>query len=134
MDAASALADLTEISSQVEAAVIVDSEGAVLASTIAEETGTERLVRAGLALVEAADSQFGTGSRTVTELEVALRGGSVFVARQDGLALVARTSAGPSSGLVLYDLGTCLRTLAEARSKPKPKSRSAKKAATTADA
>ena len=134
VDVASALADLTEISSQVEAAVVVDAEGAVLASTIAEEPGTERLAVAGLALLEAATSRFGTSVRTVLQLEAALREGSIFVAREGGLAIVARTSAAPSSGLVLYDLRTCLRAAAEAeQKKPKPRSRRAKKTE-TADA
>ena len=113
MDAASALADLTEISSQVEAAVVVDAEGAVLASTIAGEPDTERLARAGLALLETARSRFANGARSVTELEAALREGSIFVAQADRLGIVARTSAHPSSGLVLYDLRACVRAVAE---------------------
>jgi predicted regulator of Ras-like GTPase activity (Roadblock/LC7/MglB family) len=134
VDVASALADLTEISSQVEAAVVVDVDGGVLASTIPGEPGTERLARAGLALLEAATARFGTSARTVTELEAALREGSIFVACDGGLGIVARTSARPSSGLVLYDLRNCLRAAAEAeQQKPKPRSRKAKKTE-TADA
>lgn len=133
MDAASALADLTEISSQLEAAVVLDGEGAVLASTIAGDAGTERLARAGLDLLDAAAARFGGTGRGVTELEVVLREGSVFAAKGDGLAIVARTSAAPSSGLVLYDLRTCLRAVDEGRSKPKPRARRAKKTE-TADA
>ncbi len=113
MDAASALADLTEICSQVDAAVVLDAEGAVQASTIAGAPDTERLARTGLALLETATSRFANGARSVTQLEAALREGSIFVARADGLAIVARTSAQPSSGLVLYDLRTCLRAVAE---------------------
>jgi predicted regulator of Ras-like GTPase activity (Roadblock/LC7/MglB family) len=134
VDVASALADLTEISSQVEAAVVVDAQGAVLASTIPGEPGTERLARAGLALVEAATARFGTSGRAVIQLEAALREGSIFVAREGGLAIVAQTSASPSSGLVLYDLRNCLRAVAEAeQKKPKPRSRRAKNTE-TADA
>jgi predicted regulator of Ras-like GTPase activity (Roadblock/LC7/MglB family) len=134
VDVASALADLTEISSQVEAAVVVDAQGAVLASTIPAEPGTERLAQAGLSLLEAATARFATSARTVIQLEAALRDGSIFVAREGGLAIVARTSARPSSGLVLYDLRTCLRAVAEAEQKtPKPRSRTAKKTE-TADA
>ena len=134
MDAASALADLTEISSQIEAAVVLDEQGAVLASTIAAESGTERLARAGTALLEEARARFGTGSRGIGRLEVALREGSVFVATEAGLAIVARTGPSPSSGLVLYDLGTCLRAVAESRAKPKPRRRTPKKTQETADA
>ena len=134
VDVASALADLTEISSQIEAAAVVDGDGAVLGSTLAGEPETERLVRAGAGLLDAATSRFGSSGRSVTHLEAALRGGSIFVVREDGLGIVARTSAGPSSGLVLYDLRNCLRAVAEAeQKKPKPRSRKAKKTE-TADA
>lgn len=132
MDAASALADLTEISSQVEAAVVVDADGAVLGSTLAGEPATDVLVRAGVGLFDAATSRFATSGRSVTEVEAALREGSIFVVREDGRAIVARTSAGPTSGLVLYDLKTCLRAIA-ATKKPKPRGRAAKKQE-TADA
>jgi predicted regulator of Ras-like GTPase activity (Roadblock/LC7/MglB family) len=136
MDVASALADLTEISSQIEAAVVLDAEGAVLASTLAAERETDRLARAGVGLYEAATSRFRSTGRSVTQLEAALRGGSVFVVREGNLGIAARTGPGPSSGLVFYDLRTCLRAVAEAEQrKPKPRSRAAKKKkAETADA
>jgi predicted regulator of Ras-like GTPase activity (Roadblock/LC7/MglB family) len=135
VDVASALADLTEISSQVEAAVAVDADGAVLGSTLAAEAETERLVRAGVGLLEAATSRFGSSGRSVTQLEAALREGSLFVVAEDALVIVARTSAGSTSGLVLYDLRTCLRAVAATKKKTrsKPRSRATKKTG-TADA
>ena len=120
VDVASPLADLTEISSQVEAAAVVDADGAVLGSTLAAEPETERLVRAGVGLLEAATSRFGSSGRSVTQLEAALREGSLFVVGEDALVIVARTSAGPTSGLVLYDLRTCLRRLADGTPEPAP--------------
>ena len=66
----------------------------------------------------------------MTQLEAALREGSLFVVREDGLGIVARTSAGPTSGLVFYDLRTCLRAVAATR-KPKPRRRAAKKTETS---
>ena len=106
----------------------------MLASTLAGEAETERLARAGVALLEAAAERFGSDARSPTQLEAALREASVFVVSEDGRAIVARTSPGPSSGLVLYDLHTCLRAVAEAeRSAPKRRKRAAKKAE-TADA
>jgi predicted regulator of Ras-like GTPase activity (Roadblock/LC7/MglB family) len=132
VDAASALADLTEISSQVEAAAVVDADGAAVGSTLPGQTDTDRLVQAGVGLFDAATSRFGTSGRSVTEVEAVLRDGSIFVIREGGLGIVARTSVGPTSGLVLYDLKTCLRAVA-ATKKPKPRRRAAKKAE-TADA
>jgi len=134
VDAASVLADLTEISSQVEAAVVLDDQGAVLASTLAEQSAGEGLARAGAELLEAAGSAFGTDARAVNRLEVALREGSVFALNEGDLAIVARTSPNPASGLVLYDLGTCLRGVAESRTRPKSRRRAPKRKQKTADA
>jgi predicted regulator of Ras-like GTPase activity (Roadblock/LC7/MglB family) len=130
VDVASALADLTEISSQVEAAAVFGADGAVLGSTIPGEPATERLVQAGAGMLDAATSRFGTSGRSVTQLEAALRQGSIFVVRQDDLGIVARTSARPSSGLVSYDLRACLRAVAETKKKSKSRSRAAKKTET----
>ena len=120
MDAAHALADLTEISSQVEAAVVLDDAGAVVASTLDDAGRSARLARTALDLLGAADKRFESGGRALTQLEAALREGSVFVAREEGRSIVATTSAEPTSGLVFYDLKTCLRSLAE----PERRSRS----------
>jgi predicted regulator of Ras-like GTPase activity (Roadblock/LC7/MglB family) len=119
MDAVGALADLTEISSQVEAAVVFDDDGTVLASTLDDGEPGERLAGAALDLLAAAGQQSYGAGRSLTQLEVALREGSVFVVRDQDRSIVATTSADPTSGLVFYDLKTCLRALAEAPAKPK---------------
>ena len=122
MDAAAALADLTELSSQVEAAVVVDADGNLLAAT---GEGGERLAPVGSDLLEAAEEDFG-GRRSITKLEVALREGK--------LVLVARTTAGPASGLVLYDLGACLQSIEPPASAKKRRPRATQKEQATADA
>jgi predicted regulator of Ras-like GTPase activity (Roadblock/LC7/MglB family) len=125
MDAASALADLTEISTQVEAAVLLDESGAVLAGAPDDAARSERLARTAVDLLAAAHERVESSGRTLTQLEAALREGSVFVAREDGRSIVAVTGATPTSGLVFYDLRTCLRTVAEAEKKlqRRPKAR-----------
>lgn len=100
VDAASALADLTEISSHVEAAAIFHG-GDVLAAT----PGGERLA-AGLDLLRAAEERLG---RAPVHVEAALREGSLFALRDGDRAIVARTAPRPPSALVLHDLGACLR-------------------------
>lgn len=125
MDAATALADLTEISSQVEAAVVLDGGGAVVGSTLADAERGERLARAAVDLLGTADKRFQSGSRTLTQLEAALREGSIFVVREEGLSIAATTSPEPTSGLVFYDLKTCLRSLAAAKP-ARPKRRTTK--------
>ena len=121
MDAVAALADLTEISSQVETAVVLDDGGALLGSTPDDPVRSERLARTGLDLLAAAQRHFQEGTRTLTQLEVALRSGSVFVVRDGARSIVATTGAGPTSGLVFYDLRTCLRALDDPAPQPKPK-------------
>jgi predicted regulator of Ras-like GTPase activity (Roadblock/LC7/MglB family) len=120
MDAAAALADLTEISSQVDAAVVLDDAGAVVASTLDDAEHSARLARAAVELLGGADKRFESDGRALTQLEAALREGSVFVAREAGQSIVATTSPEPTSGLVFYDLKTCLRSLAQSEPKPKP--------------
>jgi hypothetical protein len=131
MDAASALADLTEISSQVDSAVVLDAAGTVLGSTLDDAARSERLARAGIDLIAAAADGIPGEGRELTQLEAALREGSIFAAREGGHTIVATTTAAPSSGLVFYDLRTCLRSLVqESESAAKP----ARKRATTGEA
>ena len=85
-------------------------------------------------LLEGAGSALGREARAVSRLEVALREGSIFALTEGGLAIVARTSPNPSSGLVLYDLGTCLRAVAESRAKPKRRRSAPKRKQEIADA
>ena len=118
MDAADALADLTEICSQIEAAVVVDAAGAVLAAS-GEDAAADRLARAGAELLEAAESDVPRDGAAIARLEAALRGASIFVARERGHTIVARTSPNPASGLVFYDLGTCLGQVSEPAKKPR---------------
>ena len=119
MDAAAALSDLTEISTQIEAAVVFDPDGTVLATTVPDGSPSERLVRAAADLVEAGGQQPAANGREVTQLEVALREGSIFVVRDADRSIVATTSPDPTSGLVFYDLKAALRALAEPPPKPK---------------
>ena len=133
MKADAALADLTEISSQIETAAVFGTDGSVLASTFADEARATRLVGSARELLEAAAAVPGGDGRTLTQLEVAVREGSVFVVREGELAIAATTAAGPTAGLVLYDLRACVRSLASPADDetPAPRRRRTKK---TADA
>jgi predicted regulator of Ras-like GTPase activity (Roadblock/LC7/MglB family) len=129
MDVAQALADLKEISSQIDAAVLFAAGGAVQGSTLAADDAAQALAAAGAALLERADALRGAEA-AVTQVEVALAEGCVFVVR-DGERLIAATSVpNPTVGLVFYDLKSCLRDSApDARSAPdeKPKPKRARK-------
>jgi hypothetical protein len=125
VDAAQALADLTEISSQIEAAVLFDESGAVLGSTLADDAAAQSLAQAGGDLIERS-AAYRTGG-VVTQLEASTGDGSVFVVRDGMRRIAATTGPAPTVGLVFYDLKSCLRGAAAEEPKPKPK-RTRKKA------
>lgn len=125
MDAAQALADLTEISSQVEAAVLFDEQGGVQGSTLTDESAAAALAGAAVTLLETA-SGFRTGGGEVTQIEASTHGGSVFVVRAGSGGIAATTGPDPTVGLVFYDLKSCLREAADEQEKPKRRRRNAK--------
>ena len=127
MDPSQALADLTEISSQIEAAVLFDDGGAILGSTLDDAAAAEELVRAATSLLAGA-GEFRSGDEAVTQLEASTQDGSVFVVRDEGRSVVATTAPDPTVGLVFYDLKSCLRGAADEPKKPKRRRRTAPKA------
>jgi len=123
VDAAQALADLTEISSQIEAAVLFDAAGAVEGSTLADEAKAERLAEAASRLLERAGT-VRSEDVAVMQVEAALAEGCVFVVRDGDRRIAATTVANPTVGLVFYDLKSCLRDSAgdgDEAEKPKRK-------------
>ena len=112
MDAAQALADLTEVSAQIEAAVLAEHDGSVVASTLADESASKALAEAAADLLSAAeDVRSEPGSEPLVQVEGAVHDGSVFVAKDDRRLVAAVTKPRPTVGLVFYDLKTCLRML-----------------------
>jgi predicted regulator of Ras-like GTPase activity (Roadblock/LC7/MglB family) len=129
MDAAQALADLTEISSQVVHVAIVHDEGGVLATTIGDKGRAERFVQGVRTLLEEADGvRQSRGLPSLTQLEAATLEGSVFVVRRDGRVIAATTRPDPTVGLVFYDLKHCLRSIAEGEAETVAPRRPRKKA------
>lgn len=110
MDAARALADLTEISPQIEAAVVLGDDGAVLATTLDDERAREVARLARELLADAETVRTGEAGRP-TQLQAETRAGSVFVVREGGRLIAATTLSDPTVGLVFYDLRTCLRSV-----------------------
>ncbi len=124
MDAAQALADLVEISAQIEAAVLAAADGTVLASTLPDEERAQAVARDAVELLQAAAS----GAGEPVQLEAAVPEGSVFVVRDEERLVAAVTGRDPTVGLVLYDLKTCLRLAGEnAQPAKKTASRARKK-------
>lgn len=120
MDAAQALRELTELSSQIGAAVILGADGSVLASTHEDPAEAAALASSSLELVAAALTLY-TQQLEVTRIEVELEDGAVFVLCDGGRTIAATTGPDPTAGLVVYDLRTCLKAITEPEQKKKPR-------------
>jgi predicted regulator of Ras-like GTPase activity (Roadblock/LC7/MglB family) len=120
MEAAQALADLTEVSSQIESAVLADTGGTVLAATYPDPKRGERVAQTAAELLKAARS---AGREGLVQLEAATSEGSIFVVRDGEHLVAAVTGTQPTVGLVFYDLKTCLRLVGEETEAPAAKRR-----------
>jgi predicted regulator of Ras-like GTPase activity (Roadblock/LC7/MglB family) len=123
VDVAQALADLTEISSQIEAAVLFGADGGVEGSTLADEATAKRLAGAAADLLGRADALRGDEAQ-VTQLEAATDAGCVFVVRDGERRIAATTVPNPTVGLVFYDLKSCLRDSAGSDARPEERAAS----------
>ncbi len=111
MEAARALADLVEISPQIEAAAVVAADGEMVGSVGVPEGRATVLARAVRELVDGA--AFRSEGR-VTQLHAELAGGDVFAVTGAGeRTIVAVTGERASPGLVFYDLKRCLAAVAD---------------------
>jgi predicted regulator of Ras-like GTPase activity (Roadblock/LC7/MglB family) len=126
MDAQQALSDLTEISSQIQAAVVFDDRRKVAGSTVDDAARADALAKAAGDLLAAAD-EVKPGKSPLSQLEVATAEGSVFVVREGTTYIAATTDADPTVGLVFYDLKSALRSV---RTTPAAKKAPRKKTAT----
>jgi predicted regulator of Ras-like GTPase activity (Roadblock/LC7/MglB family) len=125
VDAAQALADLTEISSQIQAAVLFGADGTVQGSTLSGDASAQRLAESAAALLDRAGALREEAS-AVTQVEASTAEGCVFVVRDGDRRIAATTVPQPTVGLVFYDLKSCLRDSAEAEPE-KPKRRAPRK-------
>jgi len=115
MDAAQAIADLTEISPQVRKVVALAADGAPTGSNVPDAVAQQFADGARRLLDEAEAMRPG-----VHQLEAATLAGSVFVVRDGQRLIAATTTPEPTVGLVFYDLKTCLRSIDEP-AEPAPK-------------
>ena len=113
------LAELTEISSQVDAAVLFDDAGKVIGSTLPDEPRRTARSQRPRALRGAGRA----GDGDLTQLEAATGRRSLFIVREGRAADRRVTCREPTAGLVFYDLKSTLRSAAKPKPKPKPTSR-----------
>jgi predicted regulator of Ras-like GTPase activity (Roadblock/LC7/MglB family) len=114
VDPAQALADVTEISSQIEAVVLLNRDGTMLASNVDDAATADRIAQGVVRLLEEAAAASPRAGEEVAQAEAATPDGSVFVVRDGGRIVGATTGREPTVGLVFYDLRSCLRSLDEA--------------------
>jgi predicted regulator of Ras-like GTPase activity (Roadblock/LC7/MglB family) len=113
VDATQALSELTTISPQVRRVAVAAADDSLIVANVQHDEA-QRLVAGARRLLSEADAVGGNrGLAAVTQLEVALGSGSVFVVRDGGRLIVATTSPEPTVGLVFYDLKSCLRTITD---------------------
>jgi predicted regulator of Ras-like GTPase activity (Roadblock/LC7/MglB family) len=106
--ARAALAFLTEMSTDLRGAAILDSGGAVLAATAEPERWREDAAN----LFAVADS---AGAEPVEQVHIATEQGEVFALRHQGLAAVAVTERFALASLMFFDMRSTLRDLAKGR-------------------
>ena len=112
MEAARALADLVEISPQIEAAAVVAAGGEIAGSVGVPEARASLLARTVRELVDGAGAFRSSGR--VTQLHAELAGGDVFaVTGVDERTIFAVTGGRAAPGLVFYDLKRCLAAIAD---------------------
>jgi predicted regulator of Ras-like GTPase activity (Roadblock/LC7/MglB family) len=112
MEAARALADLVEISPQIEAAAVVARDGDPGGSVGVPDGRASVLARAVRDLLDGA-AGFRSEGR-VTQLHASLDDGDVFAVTGGGeRTIVAVTHERATPGLVFYDLKHCLAALEE---------------------
>ena len=112
MDAAAALADLVEISPQIEAAAVVVGDGELAGSVGVPEERAGVLARAVQELLVGA-AAFRSDQGRVNQLHAELAGGDVFAVAADERAIVAVARERATPGLVFYDLKRCLAEVAD---------------------
>lgn len=109
VNAADAIAELRELSTQIETVIIATRDGHVIASSLPARSA-EDIAGAARELADGADQvRRDLGRDALAQVQAATPEGSVFVVVDDDRMAVATTGADPTVGLVFYDLKTLLR-------------------------
>ena len=117
MDAEQALSELTEISSQIEFALIFDSRGELIGTTLADRRVAESLAFGATALFACSRRVAAEERGEPIQIELTYAEGSILLAREGDLRILAVTSSDPIAGLTFFELKTCLQKLIDAKPK-----------------
>ena len=111
MDAAEALAELKDLSTQIDMVALTTRSGDLVAATASGDAAA-RLARAAADMVAKAEQvQRDLGREALAQLQAATPDGCVFIVADGDQLAVATTGPDPTVGLVFYDLKTLLRQL-----------------------
>jgi hypothetical protein len=125
VETADALADLLEISSHIQAAVLADPGGGVTGSVGLDDARAASLAQTARQLLDAASGIRGEGS-PVARVEVSFPEGGLFVVRDGERVVAATTTPEPPAALVLYDLRSVLKATVPEPPKPRRRTTRAK--------
>lgn len=117
MDAAQALAELTEISSQIELALIFDLRGELVETTLTDLERASALAFGAAALLACTTQIAGPERDEPIQVELAYAEGSILLVREGDLRIFALTTPDPIAGLAFFELRACLRKLNDAMPK-----------------
>ncbi|HEY7258526.1 MAG TPA: roadblock/LC7 domain-containing protein [Gaiellales bacterium] len=112
MDPTTAIRELKDLSTQIQAVVLAGADGSPIASTLTDDRSA-RVAKLASDLVSRADGvRSDLGREALAQLQAATPDGSVFVVLDSDRLAVATTGPDPTVGLVFYDLKTLLRQVA----------------------
>jgi predicted regulator of Ras-like GTPase activity (Roadblock/LC7/MglB family) len=117
MDAEQALSELTEISSQIELALIFDSRAELVGTTLADQRVAKSLAFGATALFACSRRVSAEERGEPTQIELTYPEGSVLIVREGDLYMLAVTSSDPITGLAFFELRTCLQKLIDVKLK-----------------
>jgi predicted regulator of Ras-like GTPase activity (Roadblock/LC7/MglB family) len=112
VDARSALAELLELSPQLDSVVVAGRLGAVEAGTLPDAAAADVAASARDLLTRAELIADDHGREAVAQVQVQTETGAVFLVADERRLAVATTGAGATAGLVFYDLKSLLREIA----------------------
>jgi predicted regulator of Ras-like GTPase activity (Roadblock/LC7/MglB family) len=111
VDPTEAIAELRELSTQIQSVTLAGRDGTLIASSLATAPAAA-IASAARVLVEGAEElRADLGRDVLSQVQAATAEGNVFVVVDERRMAVATTGADPTVGLVFYDLKTLLRQL-----------------------
>lgn len=111
MDVGAALAELKELSTQIDVVLVSSRTGDLEASTATGQTGVKLARLAADIVTQAEQVRTDMGREALAQLQAATPDGSLFAVLDGDRMAVATTGPDPTVGLVFYDLKTLLRQI-----------------------